>query len=69
MRYHSIILFVLAVMAFAAACDRDNPPEVPRTVPPNMKGTITTIEAPAIKPELLKPARPVVHGEGPICET
>jgi hypothetical protein len=71
MRYQTMIFPVLAISLFAVACDSgDNPPEIPRTVPPNLKSSITTIDAPAIKPREIKPTKPpIVMGSGPIYET
>jgi hypothetical protein len=71
MRYQKMIFPVIAISMLAVACDNgDNPPEIPRTVPPTLKSTITTIDAPAIKPQTVKPSKPpLVLGEGPIYET
>lgn len=70
MRYQSMIFPVLAISLLAVACDNGDNPEIPRTVPPTLKSTITTIDAPAITPQTIKPAKPpVVQGSGPIYET
>jgi hypothetical protein len=70
MRYTSMIFPVMATMLLAVACDNGENPDIPRTVPPTLKSTITTIDAPAIKPETIKPSKPpVVQGSGPIYET
>jgi hypothetical protein len=70
MRYQSMIFPVLSVMLVAVACDNGDNPEIPRTVPPTLKSTITTIDAPAITPQTIKPSKPpVVMGTGPIYET
>jgi hypothetical protein len=72
MRYQSLVFPGIFVSLLAVACDNGGEdPGVPRTLPPTMKSTITTIDAPAIKAPAMKPEKtpPVVQGTGPIYET
>jgi len=71
MRYQSFVLPAIFVSMMAVACDSGGEdPAIPRTVPPTMKSTITTIDAPAITAPSVKPSKPVaVQGTGPIYET
>jgi hypothetical protein len=71
MRTRSIIFPTLAVCLLAVACDNGgDDPEIPRTVPPTLKGSLTTVDVPPITAPAEKPANPpVVMGYGPIYET
>ncbi|MDZ4868130.1 MAG: hypothetical protein SGI91_12485 [Alphaproteobacteria bacterium] len=71
MRYQSFVFPAILVSMFAVACDNGGEdPGIPRTVPPTMKSTVTTIDAPAITAPNVTPAKPsVVQGTGPIYET
>ncbi|MBL8782073.1 MAG: hypothetical protein JNL06_14150, partial [Alphaproteobacteria bacterium] len=49
MRYRSFVLPAIFVSMMAVACDSGgDDPAIPRTVPPTLKSTITTIDAPAL---------------------
>ncbi len=71
MRYRSFVLPAIFVSMMAVACDSGgDDPAIPRTVPPTLKSTITTIDAPAIPaPNVKRGQRPVVQGTGPVYET
>jgi hypothetical protein len=71
MRYQSFVLPAIFVSMLAVACDNGGEdPGIPRTVPPTMKSTVTTIDAPAITAPSVKPGKqPIVQGTGPIYET
>ena len=71
MRTRSIIFPTLMVSLLAVACDNGGEdPQVPRTVPPTLKGSLTTIDAPALTAPAEKPDKPpIVMGSGPIYET
>lgn len=72
MRYQSFVFPAIIVSMMAVACDSGGEdPGIPRTVPPTLKSTITTIDAPAITVPTVKPNKtpPVVQGTGPIYET
>lgn len=71
MRTRSIIFPAFVVSLMAVACDNGGEgPDIPRTVPPTLKGSMTTIDVPAIMVPDEKPAKPpTVMGSGPIYET
>ncbi len=71
MRHRSIIFPMLAVGLLAVACDNGGEdPQIPRTVPPTLKGSLTTIDVPALAAPVEKPTKPPsVTGSGPIYET
>lgn len=71
MRHRSIIFPMLAVGLLAVACDNGGEdPGIPRTVPPSLKGSLTTMDVPAIAAPAKKPTKPpIAMGTGPIYET